>query len=45
MVDFFLIRGDREATIRSSWILLWDESATRLTSRFVLLDSEAVCGN
>ena len=37
-IDFKLIRGGREATIRSGWILLRGEPAPRLTSCFVLLD-------
>lgn len=35
-VDFLLTRGDREARVRSSWIILRGESAPRLTSCFVL---------
>jgi hypothetical protein len=35
-VDFSLTRGDREARVRSSWIILRGESAPRLTSCFVL---------
>lgn len=37
-VDFKVVRGVREATVRSAWILLRGESAPRLTSCFVLLD-------
>jgi hypothetical protein len=37
-IDFRLALGDREARIRSAWILLRGESAPRLTSCFVLLD-------
>lgn len=35
-VDFSLTRGDREARVSSSWIILRGESAPRLTSCFVL---------
>jgi|SRR5450432_4412157 hypothetical protein len=35
-VDFLITRGDREARVRSAWIILRDESAPRLTSCFVL---------
>jgi len=37
-IDFRVIRGGREATVRSGWILRRGESAPRLTSCFVLLD-------
>lgn len=35
-VDFLMTHGDREAKVRSAWIILRGESAPRLTSRFVL---------
>ena len=35
-VDFWLSSDDREARVRSSWIILRGESAPRLTSCFVL---------
>ena len=35
-VDFLMTHGDREATVRSAWIILLGESAPRLTSCFVL---------
>jgi hypothetical protein len=35
-VDFLITRGDREARVRSAWIILRGESAPRLTSCFVL---------
>ena len=35
-VDFLMTHGDREARVRSAWILLRGESAPRLTSCFVL---------
>jgi hypothetical protein len=35
-VDFRMTHGDREATVRSAWIILRGESAPRLTSCFVL---------
>jgi hypothetical protein len=35
-VDFLIAHGDREATVRSAWIILRGESAPRLTSCFVL---------
>ena len=37
-VDCRIIHGSREATVRSAWIILRGESASRLTSCFVLLD-------
>lgn len=37
-VDFPITRGNREAKVRSAWIILRGESAPRLTSCFVLLD-------
>jgi hypothetical protein len=37
-VDFALIRGERQATIRSAWIILAGEQVPRLTSCYVLLD-------
>jgi hypothetical protein len=37
-IDFKVIRGSREATVRSAWILPHDEPAPRLTSCFVLLN-------
>jgi hypothetical protein len=36
-VDFELTRGDRQATIRSAWIIRPSGSVPRLTSCFVLL--------
>jgi len=35
-VDFLITRGDREARVRSAWIILRGESAPRLTSCFVV---------
>jgi hypothetical protein len=35
-VDFLMIHGDREATVRSVWIILRGESAPSLISCFVL---------
>ena len=35
-VDFLIAHGDREARVRSAWIILRGESAPRLTSCFVL---------
>ncbi len=35
-VDFLIAPGDREARVRSAWIILQGESAPRLTSCFVL---------
>ena len=35
-VDFKLIRGDRQAMIRSTWIILQSEPVPRLISCFVL---------
>ena len=35
-VDFKLIRGDRQAIIRSTWIICRNELVPRLTSCFVL---------
>jgi hypothetical protein len=35
-VDFNLIRGDRQAVIRSAWIIRRREQVPRLTSCFVL---------
>jgi hypothetical protein len=35
-VDFQLTHDDREATVRSAWIIIRGESAPRLTSCFVL---------
>lgn len=35
-VDFQMTHDDREATVRSAWIILRGESAPRLTSCFVL---------
>ena len=35
-VDFRIAHGDREARVRSAWIILPGESAPRLTSCFVL---------
>lgn len=37
-LDFEISRGDRRATVRSTWIVLRGEAAPRLTSCFVLLD-------
>lgn len=37
-IDFEMIRGGRQATIRSAWIVLRGDSLPRLTSCFVLLD-------
>src|SRR5271157_264140 len=34
-VDFLMTHGDREARVRSAWIILRGESAPRLTSCFV----------
>jgi len=34
-VDFLMTRGDREARVRSAWIILRGESTPRLTSCFV----------
>jgi hypothetical protein len=36
-VDFELTQGDRQATIRSAWIIRPSESVPQLTSCFVLL--------
>jgi hypothetical protein len=36
VVDFVMCRGDREATVRSSWIIRATEDFPRLTSCFVL---------
>jgi len=36
IVDFPMTNGDREATVRSAWIIVRGESAPRLTSCFVL---------
>ena len=36
-IDFELVRGDRHATIRSTWIIRRDDAIPRLTSCFVLL--------
>src|SRR5260370_23519472 len=36
-VEFKLVRGDRQATVRSSWIINRNDSVPRLTSCFVLL--------
>jgi hypothetical protein len=36
-VDFILVRGDRQATVRSAWIVSRSDSVPRLTSCFVLL--------
>jgi hypothetical protein len=35
-VDFQIARGNRQAKVRSAWIILRDQSAPRLTSCFVL---------
>ena len=35
-IDFLITRGDREARVRSAWIILRGESAPRLTSCFVV---------
>ena len=35
-VDFPIAHGDRQARVRSAWIVLRGESAPRLTSCFVL---------
>jgi hypothetical protein len=35
-VDFLITRGDREARVRSAWVILRGKSAPRLTSCFVL---------
>ena len=35
-VAFLMIHGDREARVRSAWIILQGESTPRLTSCFVL---------
>ena len=35
-VDFLIAHGDREARVRSAWIILRGESAPRLTRCFVL---------
>ena len=35
-VDFELNRGNRQAVVRSAWIVLRDETVPRLTSCFVL---------
>jgi hypothetical protein len=35
-VDFLMTHGDREAKVRSAWIILQGQSAPRLTSCFVL---------
>jgi hypothetical protein len=35
-VDFLMTHGDREARVRSAWIILRGESTPRLTSCFVL---------
>jgi hypothetical protein len=37
-VDFPITQGNREAKVRSAWIILRGESAPRLISCFVLLD-------
>lgn len=39
-VDFPMTHGDREARVRSAWIILHGESAPRLTSCFVLLGED-----
>lgn len=36
-VDFELTRGDRQATVRSTWIIRGSDSVPRLTSCFILL--------
>jgi len=36
VVDFTYARGDREAMVRSIWIIKADEDTHRLTSCFVL---------
>lgn len=35
-IDFQIVHADREATLRSAWIILRGESSPRLTSCFVL---------
>jgi len=35
-VDFLMTHGDREAKVRSAWIILQGESGLRLTSCFVV---------
>jgi hypothetical protein len=37
-VDFPITRGNRDAKVRSAWIIRHGESTPRLTSCFVLLD-------
>jgi hypothetical protein len=37
-VDFGLARGDRHATVRSTWIVRYSEPVPRLTSCYVLLE-------
>lgn len=37
-IDFEITREDRNATVRSAWIILRGEIAPRLTSCFVILD-------
>ena len=37
-IDSELLRGDRRAVVRSSWIVLQGETAPRLTSCYVLLN-------
>ena len=37
-VDFALVRGERQARVRSAWIVLRDECLPRLTSCYVLLN-------
>jgi hypothetical protein len=37
-IDFEVVRGDRRAAVRSSWIVLRDETVPRLTSCYVPLD-------
>jgi len=38
IVDFRFSRSNREAKVRSAWIMLLNESAPRLTSCFVVLE-------
>ena len=37
-IDFTLVRGERQARVRSAWIVLRDERLPRLTSCYVLLN-------
>jgi len=38
IVDFTLVRGERQARVRSAWIVLRGERLPRLTSCYVLLN-------